>query len=149
MVIKEVCIKVCSVIENLDSSGLACSDAERTETRSVGYLHIYDGGVYLVTYAEKNEDQQVTTEIKYDGDTVTVKRYGSIESLMVFKEGYRDSSVYKISPYSFDAEVITKKIRAALDNDGGTIDLYYNMKIGGAERSARMKIWISTNSNQD
>ncbi|MBQ8322139.1 MAG: DUF1934 domain-containing protein [Clostridia bacterium] len=149
MVIKEASIKVTSVIEDLDSSGLAAGEAERTESKCVGYLHIYDGGVYLVTYAEKNGDSQVTTEIKYDGGTVTVKRYGSIESLMVFKEGYCDSSVYKISPYTFDAEVITKRIRAALDNDGGTIDLYYNMKIGGAERSARMKIWISTNSNQD
>lgn len=147
MIVKEVNVKVLSVIESLDTAGLSCSDEEKTESSCVGYFHIYGDGAFLLTYAEKNEDQQVTTELKYENDTVTVKRYGSIESNMTFKEGTKDLSVYKIPPYSFDAEIFTKKIRASLSEDGGNIDLYYNMKIGGAERRARMKIWISTNSN--
>ena len=147
MTVKEVCVKVSSVIESLDTAGLSCSDEEKTESVCVGYFHIYGEENYLLTYAEKNDDQQVTTELKYENGTVTVKRYGSIESNMTFKEGTKDVSVYKIPPYSFDAEIFTKKIRASLSECGGHIDLYYNMKIGGAERRARMKIWISTNSN--
>ena len=147
MIVKEACVKVSSVIESLDTAGLSCSDEEKTESVCVGYFHIYGEENYLLTYVEKNEDQQVTTELKYENGTVTVKRYGSIESNMMFKEGTKDVSVYKIPPYSFDAEIFTKKIRASLSECGGNIDLYYNMKIGGAERRARMKIWISTNSN--
>ena len=147
MTVKEVCVKVSSVIESLDTAGLSCSDEEKTESVCVGYFHIYGEENYLLTYAEKNDDQQVTTELKYENGTVTVKRYGSIESNMTFKEGTKDVSVYKIPPYSFDAEIFTKKIRASLSECGGNIDLYYNMKIGGAERRSRMKIWISTNSN--
>ena len=140
MTVKEVCVKVSSVIESLDTAGLSCSDEEKTESVCVGYFHIYGEENYLLTYAEKNDDQQVTTELKYENGTVTVKRYGSIESNMTFKEGTKDVSVYKIPPYSFDAEIFTKKIRASLSECGGNIDLYYNMKIGGADKNVIMKI---------
>ncbi len=142
-VIKEARAKIESSIENLDESGLTVGDVERTETKAVGYYHYIDGKI-LLTYTEKTEGGDITSEIQLFGATVRVKRSGAIESSFVFREGESTGSLYKIPPYSFDTEITTRKIRASLDECGGTLDLHYNMKIGGQEKRARMKIWIST-----
>ena len=87
MKLSEVTVKVTSVIENLDASGLVADEPERTETTAVGYLHVYENDTALVTYRESGEGGTVTTEIAVRGKTVTVSRKGAIESCMVFEEG--------------------------------------------------------------
>ena len=147
MKLSEVTVKVTSVIENLDASGLVADEPERTETTAVGYLHVYENDTALVTYRESGEGGTVTTEIAVRGKTVTVSRKGAIESCMVFEEGKSNKFVYSIPPYRFDAEIITKRMRCEDFVKNGRIELYYNMKIGGADKAARMKIWILPNSS--
>ena len=146
-VINEVKIKIESVIENLDSSGLTSGDIERTESECDGFLKFSDGEAVL-TYSETGESGSVSSEITYKDGSVTVKRTGAIESEMKFKDGLTHNSVYAVVPYKFDASVTTRKIRADINELGGRLDLFYNMKIGGAEKSARMKIWIQTISSK-
>ena len=143
-VIKEVKIKIESVIENLDSAGLVDGEAERNVNECEGFLR-YSDGEAVITYSESGESGSVTSEIKYKDGEATVKRSGTIESELYFKEGVTHRSIYSVVPYKFDAEVHTRRIRASLGECGGTLDLFYNMKIGGADKSARMKIWIQTN----
>ena len=143
MIIKEAKIKIESTIQNLDSVGLADGDPERTGTEGVGYYH-FDKDKILITYCEDTEGGRVTSEIFVAGDAVRVKRSGAIESDMEIKEGFTDHSVYSIPPYKFDMEVVGKRVRSELSECGGRIDLRYSMKVGGAEKSAGMKIWILT-----
>ena len=145
-VINEVKIKIESVIENLDSAGLPDGESERSISECDGFLR-YSDGEAVITYSESGEGGSVTSEIRYKDGEATVKRTGAIESELCFKEGVTHHSLYSVVPYKFDAEVYTRKIRASLDERGGTLDLFYNMKIGGAEKSARMKIWIQTISS--
>ncbi len=146
MKITEITIKIESVIENLTPSGLVEGDAEKTFTEVGGFYHC-DGEKRLITYSESGEGGDVYSEISTDGKTVCVKRRGAIESELVFAEGEIHKSLYSVPPYKFDAEVKTRKIRSSLTDAGGSLELFYNMKIGGAEKSARMKIWISTPSS--
>ena len=146
-VINEVKIKIESVIENLDSAGLADGETERTISECDGFLRFSDGES-VITYSESGESGSVSSEIRYKDGEATVKRSGAIESEILFKEGLTHDSIYCVTPYKFDASVTTKKIRAQLDECGGRLDLFYNMKIGGAEKSARMKIWIQTISKK-
>lgn len=143
-VIKEVKIKIESVIENLNSSGLVDGEAERNVNECEGFLR-YSDGEAVITYSESGESGSVTSEIKYKDGEATVKRSGAIDSELYFKEGVTHRSIYSVVPYKFDAEVHTRRIRASLGECGGTLDLFYNMKIGGADKSARMKIWIQAN----
>ncbi len=145
-VINEVKIKIESVIENLDSSGLTDGEAERSVSECEGFLRYCDGEA-VITYSESGEGGSVSSEIKYKDGEATVKRTGAIESELYFKEGVTHQSLYCVTPYKFDMAVHTRKIRASLSELGGTLDLFYNMKIGGAEKSARMKIWIQTISS--
>ena len=146
-VINEVKIQIESAIENLDSSGLPEGDIERNVVSADGFLRFSDNEATL-TYAEENEGGRAESEIIFKDGGVTVCRKGAIESELYFKEGESHVSIYSVPPYKFDAIVTAKRVRVDLSADGGKIDLLYNMKIGGAEKSTRMKIWISKASRQ-
>jgi uncharacterized beta-barrel protein YwiB (DUF1934 family) len=139
-------IKISSSISELDSSGLSVGEEEKTESEAVGFYHLFDEKI-LITYSENSEGGRIDSEIEISGDTVNVTRRGALDSRLVFEEGKTHSSLYKVPPYTFDAAVTTKKIRKNLTREGGSLDLFYKMSIGGADKAARMKIWISTNSN--
>ena len=145
--ITEKRIKILSVIENLDRSGLAEGEAEKNESELDGFYHFSDGEI-KISYSEVGESGAVETLVSVGENCVTVRRSGAILSEFYFKEGESHASVYKIPPYSFDAVVTARKIRKSLDKDGGVLELFYNMSIGGACKSARMKIWICQASNQ-
>ena len=142
--VKEAKIKISSVIENLGGGALAMGEPERTEGEYSGYYHVVDGERFI-TYTESAEGAFVSSEIRYLGGQVRVIRKGAVESDMLFSDTAEHLSLYKVGPYTFDCRVKARKIRAELDGQGGRLELYYNMKIGGAEKSAIMKIWISTN----
>lgn len=146
-VINEVKIKIESTIENLDSAGLPEGDVERNASEAEGFLRFSDGKATL-TYVEENEGGRAESEITCIDGGVTVCRRGAIESELYFKEGESHSSIYSVPPYKFDATVTTRRVRIDLTAEGGKIDLLYNMRIGGAEKSTRMKIWISKASKQ-
>lgn len=146
--IQEIKLKIESVIENIGASGFPDGDAERTVTETDGFIHYTDDGV-LMTYSEHTDGGDVFSDISYADGEVIVKRRGAIISEMLFKEGAEHSSLYEIPPYKFDATVKTRRIRAEFSEEGGNISLFYNMKIGGAEKNARMKIWIRAVSRQN
>lgn len=146
-VINEVIIKIESTIENLDSAGLPEGDVERNTVCADGFLRFSDGDATL-TYTEENEGGRAESEITCRDGGVSVIRKGAIESELYFKEGESHSSIYSVPPYKFDATVTAKRVRVDVNADGGKIDLLYSMKIGGAEKSTRMKIWISKASSQ-
>ena len=137
--IKEKKFRISSVIENLDSNGLALSDTEKTEIVAAGFLKI-NGGALEISYTEQTEGGKVVSDIIISDSVVDVKRRGAVESDMHFEEGVCHKSLYSVVPYSFDSEVITRKIRNNMTRDGGKIDIFYNMKIGGAEKSIKMRI---------
>jgi len=140
--LKRVNLKIESVIDHLDPAGLTEGESERNVSESVGSLLLSEENV-RITYKEKTEGGESESEIICSGGGVTVRRRGAIESELYFKEGETHQSVYSVPPYKFDAEVKTRRVCIELSETGGRIDLFYNMKIGGAEKAARMKIWIS------
>ena len=146
-VINEVELIIQSVIENLDSAGLPEGDSEKNTSDAKGILSIFDDESVL-NYSEKGEGGETFTEIRISSDSVTVKRSGSVESEFYFKEGEEHHSVYSVPPYKFDATIRTRRIRKEINALGGSLDLIYNMRIGGADKSARMRIWIKTASRQ-
>lgn len=139
-VIKEKKIKLSSVIENLLETGLADGEPERSEETADGFLKLGDDGVMTISYVRVEDSSRVATDIVITCDTVRVTRGGDLRSDMLFSEGTRYTSLYEVPPYSFDAEIYTRKIRRAMDKDGGRIDIFYTMRIGGADKNVRMRI---------
>ena len=137
--IKEKKFRISSVIENLLPSGLVDGEPERTEISPDGFLKI-SKGEYEITYSEMTEGGKVVTDITVTEMSVRVKRVGAVTSDMYFEEGVSHSSLYEVSPYSFDTVVTTKKIRNGMARESGRLDIHYTMKIGGADKAVRMKI---------
>ncbi len=144
MVIREADIRVKSKIEELDGAGLGMGTPEVNEISVSGFYYFGDGYARL-TYTERGEGGEVNTEIISEGGAVTVRRCGAIESDIRFAVGVEHSSVYSVVPYKFDMTVVPKRVLCELSSVGGEIDLYYNMKIGGASKAVRMRIWIQPN----
>lgn len=140
-------IKIESIIDNLDSAGLPEGDPEKSVSDADGIFR-YSNDEARITYKKSSEDGVCETEIVCSFGGVSVKRRGAIESLLYFKEGETHSSIYSVPPYKFDAEIKARRVTVELNEDGGRINLVYNMKIGGAEKSAIMRIWICKASNQ-
>lgn len=140
-IIKEASFFVCSTIENLSPSGAVEGEPEITEAIHNGFYKISDE-LLLITYREDNEGQTVISDITVTEDSVTVKRTGDIRSEMKFTEGIEDKSLYEVPPYAFDVTVYTTKIRSSLTKDGGRLDIYYKMNIGGADKKVRMRVEV-------
>ena len=101
------------------------------------------GGLLRLTYEEKSEGGPIKSDITVTAEHIRVRRTGAIESDFMFIEGETTRSLYKITPYAFDAEITTKKIRNNLTRDGGKLTIYYDMTVGGAEKNVRMSITLS------
>ena len=139
--IKEKSFYVGSVIENLTPSGLVDGEPEKTETRPQGFFKVSEDE-FNISYREETEGGPVFCDITVRADGVTVKRRGAVESDMFFSEGQTHKSLYSVPPYAFDAEIFTKKIRNTLGAGGGRLDIFYRMRIGGADKNVRMKIEV-------
>lgn len=138
-IIKEKKFRFSSVIENLTPAGIVDGEAEKTEIISDGFFKISDAG-FEISYTEMTEGGKVVSDIIIREDAINVKRRGAVESDMHFSEGVCHKSLYTVAPYSFDSEIVTRKIRNNMTRDGGKVDIFYNMKIGGAEKSVKMRI---------
>ena len=137
---KEIDIIITSSLFPLDDAGLHISgECENTETRTAAYLK-HEEGELTLSYLEENEGVKIYSDIIISGDTVTVKRHGGLESEFVFCEGKSHRSLYKIPPYSFECEIVTKKIRDEFSLSGGTLTIFYDMNVGGERRRVKMKI---------
>ena len=138
---KEVKITVDSIIESLDDFGSPEGEPEKMKTSHTASMKTA-GDITTISYVESSEGGECTTDITFEGNAVTLKRTGAIETLMHFKEGERHKTVYSIPPYSFDAEIITRRITNTV-NDGGLLEIKYIMTIGGAKRRTvlRLSIW--------
>jgi uncharacterized beta-barrel protein YwiB (DUF1934 family) len=145
--LKKVKLKIESTIDNLSPAGLPEGEPEKNISECEGVLRVADGRTSL-TYTEKSEGGDIRSQIICLDGQVTVTRSGAIESELCFVEGQTHHSIYSIPPYRFDASVKAKRVRVDIGEEEGKIDLLYNMTVGGAEKTARMKIWILQASSQ-
>ncbi len=135
----EKLLKISSVIDNLSDSGLTEGEPERSEITPTAVISSEDE-LIKIEYYENTEGGRVDSEITLEGKGVTVVRRGAVVSEMKFSEGLLHKSLYSVPPYSFDTEVYTKKIRNGFTAEGGKIDIFYTMKIGGQDKAVKMRI---------
>ena len=98
-----------------------------------GTMEFCNGG-WDITYEESALTglEGVTTTFRVEPGTVTLTRVGALNSQMVFQEGVAHDSLYQMD---FGALLLTvKATRVFYDivEDGGTIDLVYNIDIENA-----------------
>lgn len=71
----------------------------------------------------------VRTTFLIEGDTVTLAREGALSSTMVFREGVSHDSLYRMDFGALMLTVCATKVFANLSDDGGVIDLVYDISV--------------------
>lgn len=106
------------------------ADEESVELVTEGLL-CRDHDAYTLSYQES----EITglggtlTTFQIEKDCVTLMRVGEVNSQMVFQEGRRHLSMYETPYGSLSVGINTRRMRAAIDDRGGEIEIDYNIEI--------------------
>ncbi|MEG1285029.1 MAG: DUF1934 domain-containing protein [Romboutsia sp.] len=99
------------------------------EINAKGTVYEKNNDTYIV-YKEKEENLEVTNTIKISSDEVSIKKFGSTNSNMVFKKGKTDLIKYQTTHGIFIIENITNELSIKKESDSFTlININYNIKI--------------------
>ena len=71
----------------------------------------------------------VTTAFRVGPRGVILKRTGKLENQMIFMEGRRHESLYRIDIGALMIAVKATKVKSSLSEQGGTVDIHYNIEI--------------------
>ena len=71
----------------------------------------------------------VTTAFRVGPRGVVLKRTGKLENQMIFMEGRRHESLYRIDIGALMIAVKATKVRSDVSEAGGTLDIHYNIEI--------------------
>ena len=79
------------------------------EVNTIGKMFEKNKDIYIV-YEESEENQKVTTTLKISEEEVSIKRFGNVNSLMIFKENHKNLTKYKTNQGLFVIETETNKL---------------------------------------
>ena len=135
-------IKIRSLIEDLGDGGIAEGEPEiNVSTLPVTFEKSDRGTVFK--YSEEQGGTKIDTELYILNDgAVRLSRTGGIVFDVTMKEGEVCRTLYSIPPYSFDAEVLPRRVTVTNDNEKYDIRLVYSMTVGGAKKDVKMRISI-------
>lgn len=97
------------------------------KSNATGTLYEKRDNTYVV-YREKEDGKETTTSIKIENDKITIKRFGEINSTMIFKENQTINSNYTTPQGMFNVE--TKTTNLSIKNEENIIiEIDYNIEI--------------------
>lgn len=135
---KDVDIKISSVIENLDECGLT-EDTERDGVTARGVFEYRATGCVL-EYDEERDGSKVHSALTVTGGKVTLKKTGDINCAFTFISGEETSAIYSTGAFSFDVKITTKRFNYDATPDACAIRLIYSMNIGGQEKKVNLAL---------
>lgn len=105
-------------------------DPDEIELTTEGTLEWNDGG-WDICYLESALTglDGVATTFRIEDGKITLTRTGKLQSQMVFQEGVCHDSLYAAEFGALLITVCATHMDAKLDQNGGTVDLVYNIEI--------------------
>ncbi len=86
---------------------------------------------YYISYNESNLTGMdgTTTTFKIEPNSVTLIRYGSVSSLMVFEKGRKHISEYNTDYGTFEVGIMAQNLSVDLNDLGGRINVEYIIEV--------------------
>lgn len=84
-------------------------NTDTMELNTIGKIFEKKDDIYIV-YEEIEDREKITTTIKISDDEVSIKKFGTVNSLMVFKENYKHETKYRTNQGLFIIETETNKL---------------------------------------
>ncbi|KAB2953835.1 DUF1934 domain-containing protein [Heliorestis acidaminivorans] len=105
-------------------------EIDRIELLTPGTFFIRDGSYYIVyKETEITGMEGTTTTVKAEPHLVTLNRMGTQDLKQTFEEQVPNASLY-VTPYgSMNLTVIPSKVQVSISDEGGIIDLAYELQV--------------------
>lgn len=86
---------------------------------------------YYIKYDESSlyEGEGTKTTLKIENDMVTLMRTGAFSTHMFFKENEHHVGLYQTVAGPYTLGVKTKNVKNAIHDDGGTLELLYEVEL--------------------
>lgn len=97
------------------------------------------GKNYYISYNETEMtgfDNGTKTTLKVEGDKVTMTRFGSVNTHMVFKQGEKYLGHYETAYGSFTVGIVADEVSINIGDCGGDIEIKYMLEIDNATKAA-------------
>ena len=109
-------------------------EPEVIELLTEGTLEFADGG-WNICYEETELTglAGVTTTFRVEPGKVSLLRTGALRSEMMFQEGVRHQSLYRMDFGALMLTVCARQISASISERGGVVDLIYDVEIEHCE----------------
>jgi uncharacterized beta-barrel protein YwiB (DUF1934 family) len=108
------------------------------------------GETYYVTYKESEVTgmEGTTTTLKIEEGIVTLMRFGSVNSQLIFEQGRKHISYYDTTYGAFTIGVVANNVDVSIDDNGGEVKVDYRLEIdnnGSGDSEFHMKIQTLNN----
>ncbi len=100
------------------------------EEKANGNFTLKNGKSYI-RYKTRDNKSEISTTVIIDGESVTIKRFGEISSVMEFRRNSVTRFIYRMPYGAMDMEIYTRAVDAAFDACGGTLKLRYTLTVQG------------------
>lgn len=99
---------------------------------------------YSITYDETEMTgmEGSTTTLKVEGDKITLIRFGSTNSQLIFEKGMRHLGYYETPYGNFTIGTLSSKVQSSITDSGGDIKVSYFLEING-ERTSANDLYLS------
>ena len=106
-------------------------DPDTVELTTEGRMTIADDGEIVLEYRETELTGMdgTTTRFIINGDTVTLRRSGTINNEMRFHVGYPHMSLYETPMGALTVEITTDKLAHRLNEHGGIMNIKYTIAV--------------------
>ena len=106
-------------------------DPDTVELTTEGRMTIAEDGEMVLEYRETELTGMdgTTTRFIVNGDTVTLRRSGTINNEMRFHVGYPHMSLYETPMGALTVENTTEKLAHRLSERGGIMDIKYTIAV--------------------
>ncbi|MBE6984629.1 MAG: DUF1934 domain-containing protein [Ruminococcaceae bacterium] len=114
----------------VSSQRFMSEEAEETKLVTEGIMQLTDERIEI-SYAETELTGLVGTRTSFciEKDRVSLKRSGSVESVMTFMPGHEDHSLYDMGFGALMITIRTERIACDIGHNGGTLQVAYGIVI--------------------
>jgi uncharacterized beta-barrel protein YwiB (DUF1934 family) len=118
------------IISVKGTQSYADTDENRLELVTEGKYYRKDN-TYYITYKESEMTgmEGTTTTLKVKDGTVTLMRFGSVNSQFIFQKGQKHISYYDTTYGAFTISVFTNSMDISINDSGGEIKVDYELEV--------------------
>ncbi len=130
-----------NILLNIRGSHVASGEEDTLELLTEGQL-LQEDEKYIIEYDDSAMSglDNTTTRVTVEGDRVSVKRSGTVETEFVFTKSQRYEAVYDTPYGAMQMSVMPTQVSSDLSSEKGRLDLEYVIQVGEQSVLNRLNI---------